>query len=340
MVSLFTPVTATPAHYSVSETNSNGPFVDALVFKVITQPDQQVLALQNDQIDTIGDMVNPSFLNTLMQNQNIEVANLKRNGYGSLVINCAKYPLNITAFRRAFAFAPDKYAISDDVWSGLSSPQDSVVPAMNPFSIESQLTYTYYEANMALGNQPLQNAGFLGVDSDGYREAPEGSDFSVTTECAQSLLIALQVDQIAANALSALGVDGGYSPVDFYEYLNQLYFYGDFDMVFLGYSFSDLDVDWLTYDYCSEYADVPYYNYPSFRNSSYDSWREQLINSTSFEDVREAAIEMQRILVYQCLMVLCYENTLFSAYRTDRFDGFVDDVSRGYRVGEPATGLT
>ncbi len=307
----------------------SGPYIDKLVFKVITQDDQQVNALQNGEIDVIGDMIDPSFLPALDAAENIEVAHTLRNGYGYITINCAKYPFNITAFRRALAFALDKEAISDDVWDGLSQPQDSVVPALNPWSVEEQLPYHYYEANVELGNQLLDAAGFADVDADGFREAPDGSDFDVLVECASSSNIAIEVGTIVAEALQDLSIDATSQPTDFYEYLNRLYFHGDYDIVFLGSSFNSFDVDWLAYEFWSEYADEPYWNFPNFRNATYDSWRDQLLHSTDYDEVYEAAIEMQKIWVYESPMIICYENILLSAYRTDKFEGHVADVSDG-----------
>ncbi len=310
----------------------SGPYIDKLVFNVITQDDQQVLALQDDEIDLIGDMVDPSFLDTLTEAENIEVANVLRNGYGYVTINTAKYPYNITSFRRALAFALDKEAISDDVWDGLSVPQDSCVPQVQPASIEGQLPYTYYEANVALGAQLLADAGFADVDADGFLEAPDGSDFDVLVECAQSSNIAIEVGQKVADALNALDIDAVSVPTDFYEYLNRLYFHGDYDIVFLGSSFNNFDVDWLAYEFWSEYADEPYWNFPNFQNASYDSWRDQLLHATYWEGdggVLEAALEMQEVWVYQSPMIICYENILLSAYRTDRFEGYINDVSDG-----------
>ncbi|MFW9953508.1 MAG: ABC transporter substrate-binding protein [Candidatus Thorarchaeota archaeon] len=322
------PIFAT-AQTTIPGTLKNGPYIDKLVFSVITQDDQQVLALQDDEIDLIGDMVDPSFLPALEEAENIEVANVLRNGYGYVVIKTDKYPFNITNFRRALAFALDKEAISDDVWDGLSEPQDSVVPKVNPMSIEGQLPYTYYEANIPLGQQLLAEAGFANVDDDDWLEAPDGSDFDVLVECAQSSNIAIEVGALVADALVALGVQAVSQPTDFYEYLNRLYFHGDFDIVFLGASFTNFDVDWLAYEYWSEYADEPYWNFPSWRNASYDAWRDQLLHATEYEDVYEAAIKMQEIWVHASPQIICYENVLLSAYRTDKFDGFINDVSDG-----------
>lgn len=309
--------------------SKNGPFIEKLVFNVIEGDDQQVLALQNDEIDLIGTMVDPQFLDTLTEAENIDVANVLRNGYGYVTLNTEKYPMNITAFRRALAFAVDKERISDDVWDGLSVPQDSPVPQVNPFSIEGQLPYTYYEANVELGNQILDDAGFHDVDDDDIREAPNGENFDILIECAQSSSIAIEVGQVVASALQDLGIDARSIPTDFYEYLQRLYYHGDYDIVFLGSSFNNFDVDWLAYEYWSGYKDEPFWNFANFANSSYDAWRDQLLHSTEYEEVNEAAIEMQRILVYECPYIICYENVLLSAYRTDRFEGFVNDVSDG-----------
>jgi ABC-type transport system substrate-binding protein len=332
MMMAISPIFAS-AQTTLPGTFKSGPYVDKLVFNVITQDDQQVLALQDDEIDLIGDMVDPSFLDTLTEAENIEVANVLRNGYGYVTINTAKYPYNITAFRRALAFALDKEAISDDVWDGLSVPQDSCVPQVNPGSIEGQLPYTYYEANVALGQQLLAEAGFEdGPDADSWLEAPNGDAFDVLVECAQSSNIAIEVGQKVADALNALGIDAVSVPTDFYEYLNRLYFHGNYDIVFLGSSFNNFDLDWLAYEFWSDYADEPYWNFPNFANASYDAWRDQLLHATYWEGaggVLEAALEMQEVWVYQSPMIICYENVLLSAYRTDRFEGFVNDVSDG-----------
>ncbi len=306
-----------------------GPFVDKLVFRVITGDDQQVLALQNNEIDLIGEQIDPAYLPSLQAADNIEVTNVLRNGYGYVTINTAKYPLNVTAFRRALAFAIDKERISDQVWDGLSEPLDSCVPKVNPFSCEGLLPYTYYEANVAQGNQLLDAAGFADVDMDGFREAPDGSDFDILVECSQSSNIAIQVGEVVADALTALHVLAESQATDFYEYLNRLYFHGDYDIVFLGSGFNNMDVDWLAYEFWSEYADEPYWNFCNFRNASYDSWRDQLLHSTDYDEVYEAALEMQKIWVYECPQIICYENILLSAYRTDKFEGLVNDVNDG-----------
>jgi len=307
----------------------HGPLIDKLVYRVITGYDEQVLALVNSEIDLFDEMVNPTYLPTLQAAENIGIAKTLRNGYGYLTINCDKYPFNVIAFRRALAFALDKRGISSEIWENLSEPLDSCIPKINPFSIERQLPYSYYEGNVALGNQMLNDAGFIDVDMDGTREAPNGSDFGVIIDLLSSSDIAFQVGFLVRDTLHALHIDAAaYEDCCGNRYLALIYHY-DYDMAFLGASFTDMDVDWLAYEFWSEYADEPYWNLPCFRNASYDSWREQLLHSADYDEVYEAAIEMQKIWVYECPEIICYENVLLSAYRNDKFEGLVNDFTDG-----------
>ena len=303
---------------------SDGPLVQEVVFKVIEGTDQEVSALIGDSVDLIGEFVSPDYLSVLESAANIEVVETLRNGYGYLTIKTDKYPLNITDFRRAFAFALDKERICAEVWDGLAMPQDSLIPQLNPYSAEGHLSYTYYAASPTLGNDLLDDAGFVDIDSDGWREAPNGSDFSISIECASSSPTAIEIGEIAADALIALDVQAAAVPTDFYEYLNRLYFHEDYDMVFVGASFTTFDVDWIAAEFSSENADEPYWNFPCWRNATYDSWSDQLLHATSYDDVYEAAINMQEIWIHACPEVVCYDNALLSAYRTDKFEGQVN----------------
>lgn len=306
-----------------------GPFVDSIKFSVIEGDEQQVQALVDNDVDVIKDFVDPAFLGLLEQSENIIVEESLRNGYGYICINTAKYPYNITDFRRACAFVLNKTYISEAVWSGHSKPQDSCVPQINPFSSEGLLDYNYYNENEDKGNELLDRAGFEINPITEYRMKPNGDPLNIIIQTAQSSNIAIETSNIFAEALQKIHLNATSVPTDYYEYSNKLYYHYDYDMVFLGTSFGSIDVDWLALEYWSEYDDEPYYNAPNWRNATYDSWRDQLIHSIDYEEVYQAAFEMQRIWVHSCPVIVCYENALLNAYRTDRYEGFVNDIFEG-----------
>ncbi|MHA2045366.1 MAG: ABC transporter substrate-binding protein, partial [Candidatus Thorarchaeota archaeon] len=71
----------------------------------------------------------------------ISIFSALRNGYGHITINCRDYPLNISAFRRAFAFAFDKTRVTAEIMDGFSQEHDSLVPYPNSWSIEDDMPY-------------------------------------------------------------------------------------------------------------------------------------------------------------------------------------------------------
>jgi len=307
----------------------SGPFVDKLVFRVIEDEAAIVLALQNNAIDMMGDMIDPQYLGVLDEAENIETTRVQRNGFGFMTINTAKYPLSITALRRSLAFAVDKQSISDDIWDGLADSQDGLLSAANPWTIEGTLDYTYYEANVDKGNQMLDDAGFYIPEGETWRVAPNGDEFEINVECAISSDIAIQVGTKFANALVALHIDGRSEPTAFDEYFARLTHHGNYDMCFLGWNFGTFDADVLGDEWWGENADVPFMNFANWRNDSYDSWRDQLMYSTDYDLVKEAADEMQKIWIYECPWIIAYNNVEIGAYRTDRFEGHQNAISGG-----------
>ncbi|MHA2424873.1 MAG: ABC transporter substrate-binding protein [Candidatus Thorarchaeota archaeon] len=312
-----------------SQNLQHGIYVDKIVYNIIPNEDQQVLALQDDEIDLIGEILDPVFTGMLEQSENIDVVDRPRNGYQILNFNTAKYPFNITAFRRAIAFALDKERICDEVWNGYAVPQDSPIPLGNPYSAEGEIGYTYYEEDNATGNLLLDRAGFLDIDDDGYREAPNGDDFDVLIEVSQTTNVNIEIGEIIEEAFHALHIDAVSVPTDFYEYLHTIFPSGNYDTVLIPEDFDTWDIDWFAYDYWSEYADEPYWNFPNWRNGTFDYWRDFLLNSTDITGVNLAALEMQKIWVHACPAIVIGQNVQLSAYRTDRFEDFVNSVQDG-----------
>jgi hypothetical protein len=99
-------------------------------------------------------------------------------------------------------------------------------------------------------------------------------------------------------------------------------------MVFFAVNFYSNDVDWLAYEYWSEYADTPYQNPTNFRNSTYDSYRNDLLYGTTYQEVYDAAANMQKVLQYNVPRLVVYENTYMQGYRNDQFTGHVEDLGR------------
>ncbi|TFG07853.1 hypothetical protein EU522_00325, partial [Candidatus Thorarchaeota archaeon] len=309
--------------------SNSGPYVDKIVYKVMYNQDDRIAALQSGEIEMDNSFFDPVHLPTLAANPDIDIFSALRNGYGHITINTRDYPLNISALRRAFAFSFDKTAVTTEVLDGFSQEHDSLGPYVNGWCVEDEFSYHYYTDQAAIRNALLDDAGFTFNPSTGFRVAPNGEAFDIVIEyAASSPEIAGGVAQIGVDALLRLGIDARSEARDFYDYLNRIQFHGDYDMVFYAVNFYSNDVDWLAYDYWSEYADEPYQNPTNFRNATYDSWRDQLLYGTSYEEVYAAAAEMQEILQYNVPRLVVYENIYLQGYRNDQFTNHVEDLGR------------
>ncbi|MHA2064769.1 MAG: ABC transporter substrate-binding protein [Candidatus Thorarchaeota archaeon] len=315
--------TANQGNINVPGTFKNGPFIDKIVLRTILDPDARFQALADGEIDvasledeadfyTVGDIMTES---------------IPENGYYYAMFNVNKYPLNISSFRRALAFALDKEAVCNEesLEGEAPEPIDSVIPKSNPYSIEGQLTHNYYAADIEIGNQLLDLSGFNDTNEDGLREAPNGSRFSVEVfaldyprleSCASHL----------SDALEALGIS---VTVYIWEYMSPPRVYEDFGITIWGVGFSDFNPEWLAYDDWSGHATIDYAPFPSIRNSTYSYWSDILVNSTDPNLVNEAIITLQQYWAYECAVIPIFQLSDFSLFRADRFEDFVIDPVLG-----------
>ncbi|MHA1290025.1 MAG: ABC transporter substrate-binding protein, partial [Candidatus Thorarchaeota archaeon] len=310
-----------------------GPFVDKIVYKVIANQDQRILALQSGEIEMDNSFFDPVYLPQLEADPDVSIFEALRNGYGHITINCrdgGDGALADPVVRRAFAFAFDKYAVTSGIMNGYSQEQDSLVPYPNGWCIEDEMEYHYYADETARGNAMLDAAGYEIDEGTGFRTMPgTGDPIYIGIEYSSSSQeIAGGTAQIGVDALRRLHFDAETIPADFNEYISRLDSHGDYDMVFYAVNFYSNDVDWLAYEYWSEYANTPYQNPTNFVNETYDAQRDLLLYGTTYEIVKEAAAEMQRILHYNVPRLVVYENTYMQGYRNDQFTGHVGDLGR------------
>ncbi|TFG04540.1 hypothetical protein EU538_12175 [Candidatus Thorarchaeota archaeon] len=320
----FTGYAAVALPVSVDDARA-GPLTDKLVFKVFDAEPDIVESLQESEIDIIADTLSSSAIETLETSESIDVSRILSDSYAYFSINCVKYPFNITAFRRAVGFALDKWALIESLDGLEGEPLDSCVPKTDPLSIEGTLDYSYYEEDLATAHTLLDDSGFVDVDEDGIREAPDGSDFDVCIEVAESSSIAVACGDFLADALQRVNIDAYSQPTGFYEYVARLSFHGDYDFAFLGGSYAGIQE--LAYDYMTQYTD--YYNFPNFHNASWDYWAEKVLYPTGYVEMQEAAVELQKICLHEVPAVMLYERSFISVYRTDRFEEFYSTPEEG-----------
>ncbi len=297
-----------------------GPFVNKVIFRTYDNESHLIDGLLNNEVDAL---LETNINRTLVDRQtSVDVSNQSRNGYASVTINSEKYPFNITAFRRATAFAIDKQNMADRHIDGYGIPHDSMVAPENPFTTEGLLSFRYYNANVSFGNQLLDDAGFMINATSGYRLTPNGSAFSVSVEYTSGSLVGQGIAENITTALHSLSIDAIAVSSAFVDIVTKIYAHQDYDMIIIGRTHAEYRVNWLADEFWSQNTNVYGKNIANFRNATFDSWRDQLVNGSTYTDVYNAAVEMQKILAYECPIIPLYVTYYPFAHRTDTFQDF------------------
>jgi len=319
-----------------SENPCSGAYLDKVVYNVINGGEsEEVLSLQVGYIDVLDNTVDWVHKDTLDSDPDIGLYYQDSPGYGAITINCRDYPLNISGLRRAFAYAFDKVSVSSDIRDGQSIVHDSIVPRANGWCIEDDLPWHYYTSQPDIGNQILNNLGFAIDGGTGFRLAPNGSSFDIVVEYGVTG-ISQEIAETAVDALTLLHIDATTVLTSINALIAKIDNHEDYDMAFYG-RLGSYNIDWLAYDYWSDYADVYLMNPSNFMNTSFDNWRDQLLYGTTYEDVFEAAAAMQRILHENVPIVVTYESRYLQAARVDDYSGYIEDYKWG--VAGPWTNL-
>jgi peptide/nickel transport system substrate-binding protein len=309
----------------------SGPYVEELYYEHIISDSEQAAALLSNDIDIAESRISTEWANTLDESENIEVTRALTGTLGNFIINTAKYPFNITTFRRAIAMALDKNFITNDIMGESSLPQDSPIPQSNPLSIEGSNSYSYYHENIELANTMLDDAGFVYNEATGFRDAPDGTLFNITVHADINYDFVAEIQDYMISTLRALNIHVIDHDCICWHccVLYRLQFHGDYDMTFLRRTVTPKSVQFHMEDFSSALSNESYRNYPSFQNTTYDYYLDQYLHATDHDSALSALQELQRILTFECPIIPLYEEYTYRAYRTDRFTNHANDTMLG-----------
>ncbi|WP_382402718.1 oligopeptide ABC transporter substrate-binding protein [Lentibacillus salinarum] len=145
-------------------------------------------ALQNEEIDIME--INPDDVEDLEQLDNVRVEEQEGLGYSYVGFRFGSYDHdNRTAvddydkydskeLRQAMFYAIDREALVDTYLAGKATIVNTPVPSVHWIAAdESELTQYDYDPDKA--EELLEEAGYVDVNDDGYREDPNGDEFVV-----------------------------------------------------------------------------------------------------------------------------------------------------------------
>lgn len=315
------------------------PPVDEVVFRLFSNADAMVAALERGEIDAAHDVPAESF-EGLKDTEGIVAIQGEQGGFTEIAVNGGRPEnkrvegfgngnpaLSDPEFRKAIAHAIDKQTMIDRVSAGLARPATTISPSANPEWIPEIPEADQYEFDLEKSNEILDAAGYDDKNGNGIREGKDGKDINLTYYILSDSTTAAPNAEFVTGWLKKVGIGTTVKTVSSSK-LVEIIGKGDYDMFQWGWTpFVDPD-PMLSYFTCGQLSSDPeeptnYYNDANWCDAAYDAdykaQNVELDKDKRIEIVHRMLRNMYDAAVYN---VISYEGDL-QAYRTDRFEGWL-----------------
>jgi peptide/nickel transport system substrate-binding protein len=306
--------------------------IDRLVFRVFTNGDAMVAALQAGEIDAAHE-VPRSALERLEGDADIEVVSGEQGTFTQLAMNGGAggigdgHPaLQDLAVRHAIAHAIDRDVLFERVALGTGSVGTVMVPSADPAWTPELSDDEAFAFDPDRANQLLDDAGYLDGDGDGVREMPDGGEalrFRYVERSESEPAPAIR--EFVTQWLADVGIATEVEVMDDGQ-LYEASIAGEYDLFVWGWTpFVDPDpqLSYFTCDQLTTDVNEPGANDANWCDPAYDELYERQRVELDRDARIEIVHEMVKFFHENATYVVLLQDADPQAYRTDRFEGWL-----------------
>jgi ABC-type transport system substrate-binding protein len=334
--------------------------VDRITFIVYPSEDiaQALLSLQSGAIYSYDERIPYQSVPELEANPAIEVTSELGKIYRQFTLNCARFPTNITGYRRALAHSLNKYAVVANARGGFAQVMDNPIPlAFDFWTYENQMTSHFYHEDIISANATLDAAhiidtpdsphpGWRYYDADmsgswtvgdkrGDVEAPDGLKIDLIVSAGYDPAIQSCLVQVAG--MEKCGLQGEVVERCFDCLISCI---GEdcyaFNLGCFSWSIDPPGDPLLLYEMFHSESGTNSFFY-KYNNSEFDNNCTQFLGASTCLEARNWAWNCCRILMEEMPMIVCYNDEYTHAYRTDIWEGYVPQYGINRMGGNPYT---
>jgi len=322
------------------------PAVDEIVYRFYRNDDAVATALQTGEVDFVY-VTTPNVFNSLQNADNVGSMVGTIPSFSEIAINSGSayqegddfftphgdgHPaLTDVTVRRAIRMAIDSQALNEQVLLGFGVPGTTLIP---PISVPGARWEPSGDELIAWdlegAKQLLEDAGYVDSDGDGIREMPEGSldpgrplEFRYFVRPSEQPSV--DASPFVSEWLEEIGIRTEVISVASGR-LTDIINAGEYELSSWGWIPDPDPAPILSYFTCDQRPpDGSTYgnNDAYYCNPEYDELYEQQLGETDPEARWEIVHEMQRIFYEDAAYAVMWYEPIFSAWRSDRFEGFV-----------------
>ena len=210
------------------------PDVDSFTVKVI--PESKVAAMRAGEVDFIigSDTLDAASYQELSSTEGITGVISDFDFVTEIIaLNDEVVPLNDINIRNAIQMAIDKESIAQNIYSGLRTEANSVMPADMPYC-KADVTTPSYDMDAAI--ELMDKSGWTDTDGDGIREK-DGKKLSFTITY-PSTGVYDKVVLFFQDSMKKLGIEITTNPIDLMAFMQQVFTEGNYEITaYMSYWF-------------------------------------------------------------------------------------------------------
>jgi ABC-type transport system substrate-binding protein len=315
-----------------------------------------LLALQAGQVYSYDERIPYQSVPELEANPAIEVTSELGTIYRQFALDCDKFPTNLTGYRRALAYALNKYAVVANARGGLAQVMDNPIPlAFEFWTYENQMISHYYSEDIVNANASLDAAhiidtpdsphpGWRYYDADmsgnwtvgdlpGNLDGPTGLRVPIAVQ--EGYDPGIQTCLALVEGMEKCGLQGEVLELDFSALINWLP-PPEWNIICLSFGINLPGDPVILYDmFHSEGVVNP--SFFNFNSSEFDFNCTRFMNASTRLEARNWAWNCCRILLEEMPVIVCYNDHYTHAYRADIWEGYIPQVGINRMGGNPYT---
>jgi peptide/nickel transport system substrate-binding protein len=316
--------TANPYFYGTQ------PSIKTIIFKIVPEPSAQITGLLNDEVNILLG-VSTDDLPSVTGVKGVAVKELADAQYLSLNLNLNDPLFKDVRSRQAMAYAIDRQALLDALYSGKGTLENSIFfPTLPEYNADIK----GYDYDPAKAKQMLAEVGWSKTDSDGVLEAEnvsgiaDGTKFQFTLISTTTPFYA-QENQVIQQQLLQVGIKTDIKQEEFSTYFSIVVAGGNWQATGIGWynliGTPQMELGWNfmcpadrnTYGYCNPELDTMIND----NNTLFDVQKRMDNFKAIQEIIHEAAVVIpmirgESIMAYQDNLVTPDFKTGIDAYRT------------------------
>ncbi len=200
--------TARVLKFTVNENYYRGtPSVKNITIHYYSGADSMILALMKGEIDTTfgwGAGIDYYYVAKILSTDDLDIILNPSAAINALNMNNNKAPFDNAAMREAIANSLDYVQLRDIIQGGYGSIANTgIVPPSMAYYVDTPA----FTQNVTKAKTLLDSLGFVDVDSDGYRESPNGTKFQPVLLLRSSTTWATRSAEIVESNLKSIGID-------------------------------------------------------------------------------------------------------------------------------------